>query len=181
MKKIIDRLNQKTKEEQFFILFLMLAFIIGALCLTGCGGGNSCETPYCGREEYDGYKATGCSIPGCGGCLSSGKGCDCALWPQAVKVVHGTGKAEGAKLKITGCDARYYGGGCLGCGQTEKSCYNGCINGKDDSIKINGFFYGSSESDEKIIGCYNGCCGCVGTDGVGGIILFDLEDKTGVS
>lgn len=185
MKRIKDRLNQKTRGEQLFFLILMVTALFGVLCITGCGGGQSCEKPSCGRENYDGFTVTGCSIPGCGGCLSSGKGCNTACWPQSIKIVSGSIEDDaedvGESLKVTGCDTRYYGNGCLGCGQTEKSCYNGCITGKADDTKLNGFFYGSSDSKERIIGCYNGCGGCFGTDSIGAEALWSLESIAGVS
>lgn len=76
----MKKLDEKTKGEQIFILLLILAASAALLCAAGCGGGKSCEKPSCGSEEApDGTgTARGCSIPGYGGCLSSGKGCNSA-------------------------------------------------------------------------------------------------------
>lgn len=186
----MKNINQKSKGEQLFILMLLFSMLIGVCCITGCGNKQSCETPKCGSEDFGAGKAVGCSIPGCGGCLTSGEGCNAACWPQACKIVHASAKekdeetGEKAIAKITACDTRYYDGGgccggCFGCNQEEKSCYTGCIKIKNSSDNMSGFFY-STDSEEKIIGCINGCGGCVGSGGVGGEMMYELESITGV-
>lgn len=185
---MIKKLNEKSKWEQLFVLMLIFSAVIGLFCINGCGG-RSCETPACGSKNFGSGSAVGCSIPGCGGILTSGKGCDAACWPQSCKVVHGSSNekneetGEKDSLSVTACDTRYYGDGCLGCGQQEKSCYSGCIKleDSDEDTDVNGFFYGSSDSEEKIVGCYNGCGGCVGSGGTGKMTIFDLENLTGVN
>lgn len=180
----MKKLNERSKAEQLFIVILMFVALIGVFCITGCGGGKSCETPKCGSEEIYGATAHGCSIPGCGGCLSSGRGCNTACWPQACKYVSVSGSEENQEtgekesMKIKGCDVRYFGDGCLGCGQREKSCYYGCM--KEDASDFNGFFYGTTDREEKIIGCEGGCVGCVGSDGAAEEAINALEDLTGV-
>ena len=174
--------NEKNKAEHLFILMLMFAIAFGTLCITGCGG-NSCETIKCGSGEVYGGKATGISIPGCGGCITSGRGCDSCLWAQSCKFVSlsDTGE-ENSEGSFNGCDVRYYDGGCLGCGQQEKSCYAGCIKNSSDSASesMNGIIYGSSDGSENFIGCAGGCGGCVASDGVGAILIDEIEYVTGV-
>lgn len=200
----MKNMNQKSKSEQLFILMLLFLMLIGVFCITGCGNKQSCETPKCGSEDFGAGTAIGCSIPGCGGCISSGKGCNAACWPQSCKMVHASEveiqerideetneetdeKTDEKTVKsitsinaITACDIRYYdGGGCLGCNQKEKNCYTGCITAEDSNNDMNGIFY-STDSGEKIIGCINGCGGCVGSGGIGGEMMYELESITGV-
>ena len=183
-------LNEKTKAEQLFIVMLMFVVLLGIFCITGCGGGKSCETPKCGSEDYYGGTARGCSIPGCGGCLTSGKGCNTSCWPQSYKFVAASSSekneetGEKDEFRVLFLDTRYYAKqGCLGCGQIEKICYYGCVKLKDssdDSNNANGCFYGSSDSGEKMIGCVNGCAGCFPSEGMGDDTMKYLEDLTGV-
>ena len=186
MKNLKKKLNSRSKSEQFFMLTLLFVTVLGIFCVTGCGG-KSCETPKCGSQAYLGGTARGGSIPGCGGCLSSGKGCNSACWPQSCKVVNISSDEkdeetdEESVAKITACDTRYYGDGCLGCGQSQKSCYGGCIKVENETDNMNGLFYGSSDSEEKYIGCANGCGGCVGSGGIGGEMINELENITGVN
>lgn len=181
-------MNRKSKIEQLFILLILCIGVFGVFALSGCGGGQSCETPKCGSEEFSDGEAKGVSIPGCGGCLSSGKGCNSCLWPQSCKIScgnwdekntddGGTGKNIGS---IKGCNTEYYGDGCLGCGQQEKACYLGYINMESDEDKLKGFFYGSTDNEEKIIGCSNGCGGCVADGGIGYQTLIELENVEGI-
>lgn len=185
MRKLKDKLNKRGKLEQMFVLMLMFVSMIGVVCLVGCGGGQSCERPKCGSEDYGNATARGCSIPGCGGCLTSGKGCNTACWPQSCKVVSVLGSEKNdSDLGIVACDVNYYGGGCMGCigcGQYEKNCYSGCIysDGEDQNIKA--FFYGTNDDDdEKAIGCVNGCGGCVASDGIGKDTMRSIESATEV-
>ncbi len=182
-------MNNKSKLEQFFILMIACVGLFGLFALAGCGG-KSCETIKCGSTEFMGGKASGISIPGCGGCLSSGKGCNSCLWPQSCKISCGSwneeytdeeGNTKTDTATIKGCDTRYYGDGCLGCGQGEKTCYSGCININYEQQKLNGFFYGSSDEAEKFIGCSNGCGGCVADDNVGASTLGLMEDAEGIN
>ena len=168
------KLNDKSKGEQLFILIIIFAAIIGIFCLSGCGG--SCELPSFGCESNDQATIVAFSLPGCGGCLSSERGCDTACYPQSCKTVLSL-----SSVNLVGCDIQYYGDGCLGCGQREKSCYMGCLQGCDSEHNAygNGFFYGSNASDEHFIGCANGCGGCIGTNGTMHDILIGAEYLTG--
>lgn len=119
----MKNLDNKSKSEQLFLLLLICIGIMGILCLAGCGKKQSCETLKCNFEDGEDWSGFGVSIPGCGGICSSGKGC--IIMPQSCKMIGGCIDEENSKGKFIGCDTRYYGGGCLGCGQSEKSCYNG--------------------------------------------------------
>ena len=177
--------NKKGKTEQLFLLCLIFIGAFGWLCITGCGGG-SCETPKCGSEEIYGVKAVGISLPGCGGCLTSGRGCNSCLWPQSYKFISVYGDEESQEVQeeinFKGVDIRYYDGGCLGCGQEEKNCYSGYIKFKSDVEEgyMNGIVYGMGDGSENYIGCIGTCGGCVGTDDVGRTILDEVEYGIGV-
>lgn len=158
----MKNLNCKSKFEQLFLLLLICMGVMGILGLTGCGKQQACETVKCGYENKEDMVGFGISVPGCGGICSSGKGC--IVWPQSCKVIGGCLDDENTEGNLIGCETRYYSGGCLGCGQVEESCYNGVANFEDDNNKMTGCFYGSTKSDEKSIGCYNGCGGCIGSD-----------------
>lgn len=183
-------LNRRSRKEQMFLLLLLSVGVFGGFCLSGCGS-RSCETPKCGKEELIfGGKAVGCSIPGCGGCITSEEGCNSACWPQSCKFVKGSwygdnkdGDEKMDSASIAACDVRYFGDGCFGCGQKEKSCYYGCINSSNREYEdvYNGFVYGSSDKEEKIIGYVNGCGGCYGTDGSGKEYIQIMENAAGVN
>ncbi len=178
-------MNKKTKAEQFFILLLGCAACLVLLCTTGCGGGKSCEKIQINSIEEDGQSVKGISIPGCGGWFTSGKGCNSCLWSQSYKFSLGsfeidtaeTGE-EGEILKdwFIGCDNRYYGSGCFGCGYQEKSCYNGLFY---EDIDTWGLFYGSSDSEETMMGCVNGCFGCTSSARFGDELLklFEIYEE----
>ncbi|MBU5477701.1 hypothetical protein KQI69_00605 [Eubacterium sp. MSJ-13] len=166
----MKKLNEKSKIEQFFIIMLMFVALMAMFCLTGCGGCGGCEKIRCGGGESG---SLGLSVPGCGGILTSGKGCNIPLWSQSVKCVSSFGTAkENADAKseeaygMHACDVRYYGGGCLGClgcNQSQKSCYNGCRKYRDGGEKKREMFFGSAnypKGDDVLefqIGCSNGC------------------------
>ncbi len=178
MKKRFEKLNHLSKEKQMFIVMLLFVAVIGIFCMTGCGE-QECEKPSYNNVEIDDEEVKVCSLPGCGGCLTSGKGCSCTLWPQSIKYVSATDSDSCLK----GCDVRYYTKhGCLGCSDyQEDSCYYGCINmkvskEKFDGEQVTGIFFGSSDPDseilhriysENIIGCADGC------------IVFDCDDNIG--
>lgn len=174
---MFKKLNERSKKEQLFVLVLLCVGMFAILCLSGCGG-KSCEKVEYGSEEVSGVKMTGCSIPGIGGCLSSGRGCSSACWPQSCKFISASADDGADADNLVACDIRYYGNGCLGCGQTEDSYYFGCMDyniGEDD---INGCFLGNTRKDsEKFIGCGSGC---VGTGGTGLYSIQRTEEIVGV-
>lgn len=164
-------MNNK-KLEQLFLLSIMSIGAFSLLCLSGCGG-CSAECVKCGTYNAEEIFVTGISIPGCGGCLTPKKGCDSCLWPQSVKCTYGA-TDEG---HFSGCDTRYYGNGCLGCGQIEKNTYLGTQKSNESCI----VFYGESESEETIIGCIDGSCiGCMGAGYEGFESIVGFEMITGI-
>lgn len=168
----------ENKKNLFYLLIIgIIGFIL--LCATGCGD-NSCETLQYGNYEDDDVKFCGASVPGCGGCLTSGKGCGSCLWPQSCKLLYGNSEVENddSNQTLVAVDTHYYSSGCLGCGQTEESCYSGCL--IQDSQNW-GLVYGSTESDdEHIFGCSDGCGGCFKSDGEGKIIIDTIEPVTSI-
>ena len=179
----MKKIDKRTKREQFFVLMLLCIGAFTFFCISGCSG-QSCEKVSCEREKLDGGEIKGCSIPGCGGCFTSGKGCNSCLWPQSCKWISGKAVDEESEtkgsVKISGCDIRYFGDGCLGCGQEEKSCYAGCMNSQSDGAEVNGFVYGSTDKGEYTIGEDNGESGCVNSYGQGLKMLQKLEEKMGI-
>lgn len=172
----MKKLNEKSKIEQFFIIMLMFVALMAMFCLTGCGGCGGCETIKCKSQD----KTFGLSIPGCGGILTSGKGCNVPIWPQSIKCVSSKKQWGGNEDEsdsdsddnvtihnLRACDVRYYGGGCfgcLGCDQDQKSCYQGCAKLKDDTENTKEIFIGTTNVSEQvdngkelIIGFSNGC------------------------
>ena len=179
-------MRNKSRIKDFFTLTLISIFCFGVLCLSGCGG-TSCETIQCGSYDEEEGQAAGVSIPGCGGCITPGKGCDSCLWSQSIKIssvsmVDGSrvtnNLQENEEIKFIGCDGRYYDGGCLGCGQAEKSCYAGAYTKNSENW---GLFAGSTDSEEKYLGCSNGCAGCFSIeDPVLGESLQTIEILEGI-
>ena len=189
LRRVTERMNKKSKKQQLFVLLMLCIGIFGVLCLTGCGGG-TCEKPKCNTEENTVGKVSGCSIPGCGGCLTPEKGCNTSCWAQSCKCISFSGNEEqqGENVDrendksqgcIKACDIKYYGDGCLGCGQKEKSCYYGVGEYKNGEDEKKGFFYGNSDGG-NIIGCSGGCVSCIGTGKTQLESLNWLEFVTGV-
>lgn len=187
MKDIKEALDKKPKRQQLLLLLMMCVGIFSILCVSGCGG-KSCETIKYGKEGAQDETIKGCSIPGCGGILNSGRGCNSACWPQSCKYINYSNK-ETTKSNIDtngynsikACDIKYYGGGCLGCNQQEKSSYFGFAKYTDstgDKNDVKGCFYGNSESG-KMFGCVGGGVGCINT-GTGSDVLDFLESYVGV-
>lgn len=177
----MKNLNSKSKIEQLFIMMIICVGFIGVLCIGGCGG-KSCEGIDCGCDTGDNYAVAGISIPGCGGCLSSGKGCNSCLWAQSCKTVGGCFEDDtvDSDVKFLGCDTRYYGDGCLGCAQNEKSWYVGFISDKEAEEKYTGCFYGSTDKEEKTFACGNGCVSCSNTYNEGKSTLNEIESQIGL-
>ena len=136
-------MKRKGKFEDIFILILLFSFFSLTLFSTGCGGSKECEKLECG-ENSDFYAV---SIPGIGGCLSSGNGCragGCMAWSQSCKFVKGStvigddkSKDTQNQISIVLLDNQYYeDNGCGSCAVPyAKSCYITSIStGNDDSI-----------------------------------------------
>lgn len=179
----MKRINKKSKIEKLFIIISLCIGCLGVFCVTGCGGGKSCEFVKCGSESQDNISAKGISIPGFGGCITSGKGCNSCIWAQSYKFVYGcedqssidtNEKDIEESMKFIACDIRYFGK--KGCGQIEKSCYTGFASSTSDNTKIVGVFHGGTKKEEKFIGYYNGCGGCIATDKAFGDSLYILEE-----
>ena len=178
------RLNQKTKKEQIFILVMLSIFVFSFMCISGCGGQTkSCEIAKCNKETEDGLNAIGVSIPGCGGCLTSGRGCNSCLWAQSYKISVAYNE-EGqeseteeldADYKMVGCNTMYYADSCGGCAQEEKHVYIGFMSANVEGEQMTGAFYTSPDGDESLIGYYDGCGGCINSEGVGAELLNELE------
>lgn len=157
----MKKIDKKSKPEQLFVLMLLTVACLGILVLTGCGGNQSCETVQCGSIKDESYQISGLSVPGCGGCLGSGKGCDSCLWAQSCKEVSFKYIEAGeTKMNGSGCDIQYYGSGCLGCGYELKGCYSGISKVEDGDNTTTKVFYGSSDDGSHILtigGTNNGC------------------------
>ena len=74
-------MNKKSKNEKIFVMCLVGCVCMILLGVTGCGG-QSCETVSCIESEYN-SDVKGISIPGCGGFLTSGVGCNSSCWAQS--------------------------------------------------------------------------------------------------
>jgi len=101
---------------------------------------------------------------------------------QTFALANGTYSGGGTEGEgcITSVDTRYYGDGCLGCGQMQKSCYVGFVNWDIEGTKVKGALYGTSDGEEHLAGCYNGCAGCVGTGNMFGKYIYELEKYEGI-
>lgn len=162
------KLNSKSKGEQLFIMAFLFVVFLSIFCLTGC------QQPVMGSDTTEGVTSAACSIPGCGGILCSGKGCNTPFWANTCNFMTLKNDSTAVKyglehdISMMACDIEYFGtgcGGCLncfGCGATKKDCYIGCMN-IDGST---GLYYGKSDSSERVIG-YNSetenCSGCTKT------------------
>ncbi|MCD8013839.1 MAG: hypothetical protein LUG99_11810 [Lachnospiraceae bacterium] len=169
MKKNLKNLDRRSKGEQLFILMLFCVLCFALLFVSGCGG-SSCESIQYGNESGSDYSARGISIPGIGGCLNSGKGCNSCLWPQSCKLLsyNSISDSSDENYTILACDTEYY----TSC-REQKSCYGGWISsGELGGEGSAGIFCGSAES-ANLAGCIEGCVGCSNT---GSLIRLDLDD-----
>ena len=169
-------MNRKKRVEQLFILTVMTMGCFGLLCVSGCGG-DGCECVKAGAEWDAETKVVGASIPGCGGLLSSGKGCDSPIWSQATKVMAGCSESG----CVLGCDNQYFGEekGCLGCSKSAdmKSCYSGISITDSDNW---GIFIGGTDSKARALGCNGGKSGCEISENILEDDLKDLENELGI-
>lgn len=123
---------KKTRLEELFIMCLVFTMCMMIFVATGCGEKKSCEKPRMTSEEG----LVGVSLPGLGGCLSSGEGCgDCSLWSQSCKFVAASQEAGGNKteekkgISFIGVQNVYYEDkGCMGCSSYEAtSCWAAAV------------------------------------------------------
>ena len=185
--KIVKRLNRKSKKEQVFLLLMMTIFVFGFMCVTGCGGSKkSCEKVKFSKKSEEDINFAGVSIPGCGGCLSSGRGCNSCLWAQSYKLsaacnekseeLEGEEEETSNNYKVAGCHTTYYADSCGGCSQEEKHIYVGFLSANMKGEEMTGAFYTSPDGDESLLGYYNGCGGCINSHGYGATMMEELEE-----
>lgn len=168
------------KIEQLFVLVMGCIGLLGLLCISGCNG-CSVEMPQCGGVNEDEGRFVGVSVPGCGGCLSSGKGCGSCLWSQSIKFFAGCveeADSAGNTYTYLGCDNEYYGG-C--CGRDKGACYGGLMtqNIKNWGI-VWGDYSGSGEQKEHMLGVADGCVGCYTTEPEIKSNIDDIEGYLGI-
>ena len=168
------------KREQLFVLLLLFISSMAVLCITGCGK-NSCEGIMFKNVTEENIEAVGISVPGCGGILTSGEGCDSACWPQSIKLFKATKSEiyndESQETVYMGCDNQYYGSGCFGCGQVKKNSYIGTRKVGTENIVI---FFGSSDKEEKMFGIGNRVSGCAASDANGKYMIDEFEYQLGI-
>ena len=194
------------KQKQFMLLMLIAILSATLLLGTGCGQGKSCELPKASCESEDNMTGMGVSIPGCGGCLSSGSGwgCDtCGLWSQSVKIVAVSAnreyivvddkkdkkdnndkesKEENTRKEtdsafVIGLDDQYYvNEGCGGCQNNKIRAIYGVA--ACDSPATWLISVGHYPKGELFIGCGSGCgsIGACGKNKPGRELLNILED-----
>ena len=130
---------KKTRLEELFIMCLAFAVCMMAFVATGCGEKKSCEKP----RMTSGEGMVGVSLPGLGGCFSSGEGCgDCSLWSQSCKFVAAHEEARGGNADekkgqaFIGIQNVYYEDqGCMGCSSYEAtSCWAAGVQENDSWV-----------------------------------------------
>lgn len=168
--KIFEKIDRRSKGEQFFLLTCIFVAALSVLCLSGCSSG-SCNL---GTADH----AVGITIPGCAECASC-------------KLVYACGGESGDEAHVLGYDFRYYDQddgclGCIGCGdcgsKKEKSCYGGCLCGKNQGERDQAFYFGDTDSGELAFGCVDGSlgCECSDSDTPGAIVTYFVEWVTGI-
>lgn len=150
----INKLNQKSKGEQLFILVALCTLFFGMMMISGCGGGN-CVTPKC-AIDCSGPKYLGCRVPGCGAltnCL------DCALMPEGVEAFAFSAEDKYTTAQIAALGEVYNSSHCKGCNSKSQGCYVGCI--KTEAIKTEEKACYIGGASTKIGGgCFVGRYGC---------------------
>ena len=137
MKKAIGmKVGKKSRFEEVFILCLTFTVCMMGFIATGCGQKKSCETIKVTSES----DVVGVSLPGLGGCLTSGEGCgDCSLWSQSCKFVAGRsatamgGNREKKEVSFVGAANIFYEDkGVMGCTSYEAtSCWTAAAQSDD--------------------------------------------------
>lgn len=177
-----------TKIKQFFTL--MILSVVGAcvFAFSGCFGCGKvgCELPQTGSISSEGVSASGISVPGLGGCLTYGWGCDNCLWAQSYKafIVNDSDLSiSNISLEsddiILGCDSEYYGcgGSCLGCGFGCGSGYDRAyvilIRGDTSIGRLSGVFCGRCADNNMFVGCVGCVPACLPDDEDFGETILD--------
>ena len=169
-----------TKEQEKRIGILKLIWInvglLGLLIFAGCSMcGKGCgQIPECGSAEMEDGSISYVSLPLCGGCLTSERGCSTCLWGERYLIskievdAEGEDGEEDVEGCIISCSELYYGSsgcsgilscfgcsGCLKCGSVAQSVYSGCYMG---GCKDCAFYWGSTKSENEFsAGCSKGC------------------------
>lgn len=198
---------KKSKKEKIFSLLLIFIGMVCILFTSGCNfkiSDRSSGTGYVHMGTGEGL--AGISIPGLGGCLSPGQGCDSCLWVDSCKIsvgkyypttyasnmnevpaISGCGSYPIKSINVCGCNGVYYGS-CTGCGTDKKNFYTGCMSGNSyDDKPVIGLVYGSvdeenilQKSKETVVGCAGISCGCFSSNGVFSDALDDMENIEGI-
>lgn len=147
----------------------LLVFAGCSMCGKGCG-----QIPECGSAEMEDGSISYVSIPLCGGCLTSERGCSTCLWGERYLISKIEVDAEGEEGEedvegcILSCSELYYGSngcsgilgcfgcsGCLKCGSVAQSVYTGCY---VEDCKNCATYWGSTRSENEFsAGCSKGC------------------------
>lgn len=107
-------MEKKKKSKEIFTLIMGCLMCCVVLCIAGCGG-KSCQKPSC--QSANGITVV--SLPGCGGCLTSGWGCNTGCWSQAYGCMGIRDGCDGCGFVAAN---NYYGSkSCIGCGEKAKS------------------------------------------------------------
>lgn len=177
------------KKKQLVKLLAMLAASSSLFVLAGCGGEFLSEFG-CVDKSWEGGSVKGISVPGF--CFNSHKVMIGSV-EEAVEVDEEAGNQEGAEdnsnetanegsVEMQGssfvtCDSTYTESSCLGCGEVKKSCYT-MLNVND--ISSWSCTFKGCDSEEKAIGCFDGCIKVEDTHGLGGMSIDALEFLIGI-
>lgn len=161
---------KKSGIEKLFVMVVLCSAVLCLFSLTGCGS-SSCEKPMIDCSCSDSRDIGIVSVPGCGGCFSSGEGCNSCLYSQrcigAASCVDEENRFSSIDGSVVGFINEYYGDGCGGCGcdSTPNTSYMGCFKGEIERYFDEGdsgcyVFWGNDEEGETHLGCQNGCFAC---------------------
>lgn len=181
--------DKKTKQNQKYALMLVwfCIGIMGFCMLSSCGDG--CQLK-CGQvpEHKSGnismdsaeVKADYYSFPSCGGCITSGRGCNSCFWGENFVCASVKGTYDKAEVTTLGCGEMYYGNSCGGCGTSLENVYMGIMISNNG---MGGLYFGDSSysplwgSCQCAYGIFDDGCVC-GSDDDGKFVTFlpELEE-----
>lgn len=148
--------NPKKKRSVLFELIILCVFIFAILLVCSC---TSCGIT---SKAIGNSSIKGITIPGLGGCLSSGKGCNSCLYSESVACFnYNSNKDTSSEVSVTACDNVYLGS-CLGCGVNRHHTSCGYISLAESGSK--GCFYLKGNDDrlfDKSGVNYCGLTGCL--------------------